>query len=238
MKKGLVVALVRVAILSSGGKDSTYAHWWATLQGWDVLSLIRCKISTGDSMTFQIPATDIVEKQSLASETNYLEFILSGEENSEMDELASLISEEMQKGKILEKLDGLVTGALRSDYQKSRIECMCEELGIHSFSPLWHNNPETHISSLINDGFKILITSVSSNGLDKSWIGKIINHSNYLELEKLAEKYRFNVDGEGGEFETSILNAPHYSSEIIYHGEIIWEKTRGHFEFSSINLTK
>ena len=59
-----------------------------------------------------------------------------------------------------------------------------------------------------------------------------------MSLEKLAEKYRFNVDGEGGEFETSILNAPHYSSEIIYHGEIIWEKTRGHFEFSSINLTK
>ena len=238
MKKGFVVGLVRVAVLSSGGKDSTYAHWWAILQGWDVISLIRCKIRTGDSMTFQVPATDIVEKQSLASETNYIEFVLSGEENSEMEELASLISENMRKGKILEKLDGLVSGALRSDYQKSRIECMCEELGIHSFSPLWHNNPANHISSLIDDGFKILITSVSSNGLDKSWIGKIINKSNYVELKKLADKYRFNVDGEGGEFETSILNAPHYSSELVCEGEIIWEKTRGHFEFSSINLVK
>ena len=114
MKKELVVDLVRVAVLSSGGKDSTYAHWWATLQGWDVLSLIRCKISTGDSMTFQIPATDIVEKQSLAAETNYLEFTLTGEENSEMEELASLISENMKRGKMLENLDGLVmarTGA-------------------------------------------------------------------------------------------------------------------------------
>ena len=99
MKKGFVVGLVRVAVLSSGGKDSTYAHWWAILQGWDVISLIRCKIRTGDSMTFQVPATDIVEKQSLASETNYIEFVLSGEENSEMEELASLISENMRKDK-------------------------------------------------------------------------------------------------------------------------------------------
>ena len=62
MKKRILVTIMRVAILSSGGKDSTYSHWWAMLQGWDVLALIRCKITNGDSMTFQVPATNIVEK--------------------------------------------------------------------------------------------------------------------------------------------------------------------------------
>ncbi len=76
---------MRVAILSSGGKDSTYAHWWATLQGWDVLALIRCKISDSDSMMFQIPATDIVEKQCIASNTEYIEFLLIGKEDFEID---------------------------------------------------------------------------------------------------------------------------------------------------------
>ena len=229
---------MRVAILSSGGKDSTYAHWWAMLQGWDVLALIRCKITNGDSMTFQVPATNIVEKQSLASNTQYLEFILSGEEDSEMLELNTQISKNLENGGVLEKLDGIVTGALRSDYQKSRIECMCEDLGVKSFSPLWHNNPQKHMSTLIEEGFKIIITSVSCNGLDESWIGTIIDNSAFDKLKKLAEKYRFNVDGEGGEYETSVVGAPHFLSEIIFDGNIIWDKTRGHFEFSSLNLEK
>lgn len=227
---------MRVAVLSSGGKDSVYAHWWATLQGWDVISLITCKIISDDSMMFQIPGTQIVELQSKVTNTNYLEFQLTGNEESEMLELSNFIAELMKEGEDLHGLDGVVTGALRSDYQKSRIEIMSNTLGICSFSPLWHNNSYEHMKNLIDEGFKLILTSVSCDGLDKSWIGENIDDENLDKLARISKEYRFNIDGEGGEFETSVIDAPHFTSEIHVEGNKIWDKGRGFFEFTTLKI--
>ena len=227
---------MRVAILSSGGKDSTYAHWWAILQGWDVLSLITCKIVKDDSMMFQIPGTQIVKMQADLSDTNYLEFNLTGEEEIEMHELKNYVRGCMKEGGPLQGLDAIVTGALRSDYQKSRIERMCHELELVSFSPLWHNNSMTHMSGLISEGFELIMSSVSCDGLNDEWIGRTINEETLDELSKLADKYRFNIDGEGGEFETSVVNAPHFSSRIIVEGEKIWKNGRGFLEIETLKI--
>ncbi len=227
---------MRVAVLSSGGKDSTYAHWWATLQGWDVLALITCRITDVDSMMFQIPGTEIVKFQSMASNTAHLEFEISGEENKDVLELMRSINENMSPGRILQDLEGIVTGALKSDYQKSKIEMMCEELGVNSFSPLWHKNSNEYMEMLVRDNFEMLITSVSSDGLDEKWVGRILNPENLDELKMISNKYRFNIDGEGGEFETSVVNAPHFNSKIKWAGEKIWIKNRGYFQFKSLNI--
>ncbi len=227
---------MRVAILSSGGKDSVYAHWWATLQGWDVLSLITCKIEKDDSLMFQIPGTEVVKHQSKVTDTNYLEFKLSGDSEIEINELELHIKNQMSISNDLCGLEGLVTGALRSDYQKTRIEMMCENLGIRSLSPLWHNNPNSHMLNLVEDGFEIILSSVSCEGLDESWIGKLIDKENLDELSKISKKYRFNIDGEGGEFETSVINAPHFKSKIIMDGEKIWNNGRGYLRISSLKI--
>ena len=227
---------MRVAVLSSGGKDSVYAHWWATLQGWDVVSLITCKIISDDSMMFQIPGTQIVELQSKVTDTHYLEAQLTGHEESEMLELSEFISNLMKKGELLQDLEGIVTGALRSDYQKSRIELMCDELGICSFSPLWHNNSYEHMKNLIEDGFKLILSSVSCDGLDESWIGEKIDNENLEKLARISKEFRFNIDGEGGEFETSVIDAPHFTSEIYVEGNKIWNNGRGFFEFTTLKI--
>ena len=227
---------MRVVVLSSGGKDSVYAHWWATLQGWDVISLITCKIIKDDSLMFQIPGTQIVELQSKVTNTNYIEIQLSGEEELEMIELRDFISNLMKEGEVLHGLEGIVTGALRSDYQKSRVEIMCNSLEICSFSPLWHNDSYQHMRALIDNGFKLILSSVSCDGLDESWLGKTISKENLEKLEEISKKYRFNVDGEGGEFETSVLYAPHFSSEILIEGNKIWKNDRGFFEFTSLKI--
>ncbi|HJM45216.1 MAG TPA: diphthine--ammonia ligase [Candidatus Poseidoniaceae archaeon] len=227
---------MRVAILSSGGKDSVYAHWWAILQGWDVISLITCKIQKDDSMMFQIPGTEIVKQQSKVTDTNYLEFILSGDSGVEIKELENSIKEHMSSSKILHEIEGLVTGALRSDYQKTRIEMMCDNLEIKSFAPLWHNNSNSHMSNLVEDGFEMMITSVSCDGLDESWIGKLIDRENLVKLSNISQKYRFSIDGEGGEFETSVVNAPHFKSKILIEGKKNWNKGRGYFQITSLKI--
>jgi len=225
---------VRVAVLSSGGKDSSYAHWWSIMQGWDVVALITCKIKNNDSFMFQIPCIDIVKTQAKVTNTEYIELIISGEENLEMYELEELILTKMQCGESLFGVEALISGALRSDYQKTRIERMCENLDLKSFSPLWHNDSEKHMLALISHGFEIMITAVSCEGLGEKWLGRIIDKSSIDELIQISKKYRFNVDGEGGEFETSVLDAPHFNSKINVHIEKKWLKSRGLIKFKSI----
>ena len=54
---------MRVAILSSGGKDSAAAWWWAMCKGWDIAALVTMRVVGGDSMMFQVPGTEIVQHQ-------------------------------------------------------------------------------------------------------------------------------------------------------------------------------
>tara|TARA_B100001750_G_scaffold219622_1_gene206633 strand:- start:1992 stop:2771 length:780 start_codon:yes stop_codon:yes gene_type:complete len=124
-------------------------------------------------------------------------------------------------------IQGLVVGAIRSDYQKTRIEQMCSRLNIKSFTPLWHHGGGAHMRDLVSHGHQIMITSVTSDGLDEKWVGRILSQSDVVELEELSLKHRFNVDGEGGEFETAVLGAPWMNSEIKTQHTIHWTGRRG-----------
>ena len=241
---------MRVAVLTSGGKDSTYSAWWATLQGWDVMAMITVGVSGGDSMMFQIPNTAIAGMHAASMGVPWLPVITQGEEDLEVLDLERAIAgkvpttgsfleiwpksfeipEEMAIHEGVLEVDGIVTGALRSDYQKTRIERMCERLGIRSFSPLWHKDPLNHMSSLIEHGFEVIITSVSCEGLEEKWLGTKLDIVSLKELERLATENRFNLDGEGGEFETLVIDAPHFSKRILVKGRSSWNGSRGEWK--------
>ncbi len=223
---------MKVAVLASGGKDSTYASWWAHMKGWQIETLITVKIQGDDSMMFQLQNTEIAEYQAKSMGVEWIQVISNGVENKEIGELEDAI-----RNSIGEKIDALVIGALRSDYQKTRIERMCERLGVISFCPMWHHDSELHMSALVEHGFDVRIVSVSSEGLDKSWLGKRITKENLQVLTKLSKKYRFNLDGEGGEFETITLDAPHFRKSIQCDGVVTWDGTRGSWNLTKIQLS-
>ena len=199
------------------------------MRGWDVVANITVDVQGEDSMMFQIPGTNIVEHQSKSSEIKSYKVCVTGIPDKEVDELESYL-----QNTDLE-YDAVVTGAIRSDYQKTRIERMCERLGKISFTPIWHNDSLSHLESLCNEGFKVIISSVSCEGLTKEWIGKEINTDNLLHLKDLSKKYGFNVDGEGGEYETIVIDAPHFKNEIHYEGKIHWDGVRGHILFETFS---
>ena len=221
---------MRVVILSSGGKDSSLATWWAMCQGWDIIAIINVQVKSSDSWMFQIPATEISTLQAMASGIPHHIIEVSGEAEVEVKELLNgLIT-------VCENVDGLVSGALRSEYQRRRIDLVCEELGIHSFSPLWHQNPAKHMEELISCGMQMTMVSVSCEGLDEKWLGRTIDDVAFKELQQLSMKYRFNVDGEGGEFETIVLAGPHMEGKIEYDSTKHWNGNRGHLSIDSMTL--
>jgi len=134
------------------------------------------------------------------------------------------------------KIDGLVVGALRSDYQKTRIERMCERLGVRSFCPLWHKDQCEHMESLVEHGFEVVFTSVSTEGMDERWIGRKLDEESLRLLKEASREYRFNLDGEGGEFETIVTDAPHMKRKILIDGEVVWYGSRGVLELKSCRL--
>ena len=218
---------MRVAILSSGGKDSAAAWWWAICKGWDITALVTMKVVSGDSMMFQVPGTEIVQHQAKLANVPWLCIDTGGVEEIEITDL------ENQLGSL--DIDALVCGALRSDYQKSRIERMCQRLEIIIYTPLWHQSGLNHISGLVKHGFGVMITSVACDGLDQDWIGKILDEESLESLIKLSTKYRFNVDGEGGEYETLVVYGPHFDGQIEVKGSPKWYGRRGELLISEIS---
>ena len=248
---------MRVAILASGGKDSTYAAWWAGLQGWEVVSLVTVLVRGEDSMMYQLQNSWIAGLQAYSIGTSWKPVFSDGEEEKEIVDLEMALCGngnvtlsienvwpegveipkdlEIHKGPL--EIDGLVVGALRSDYQKTRIERMCERLGIRSFCPLWHKDQFEHMESLVEHGFEVVFTSVSTEGMDERWIGSKLDEDALNELKEASREFRFNLDGEGGEFETIVTDAPHMKRKILLDGEVIWHGSRGVLELKSCRLT-
>tara|TARA_B100001559_G_scaffold182725_1_gene153008 strand:- start:180 stop:836 length:657 start_codon:yes stop_codon:yes gene_type:complete len=218
---------MRIAVLSSGGKDSSAAWWWAQCRGWDVVALVTVHIQDGDSHMFQVPSTQWVEHQAKAAGVEWICVNASGTVDDEISALEKTLTEL--------KIDAIVSGALRSDFQKVKLENMAHRLGIHSFSPLWHQQPFEHLHGMIENGFKIMINSVSCEGLDGEWLGTILDLDNVKQLKLLSEKYRFNVDGEGGEYETFVVGGPHLPRTLEVEGTASFDSVRGVFTITKIH---
>jgi len=217
---------MRIAVLSSGGKDSSAAWWWAMCRGWEIVAVVTVDIQDGDSHMFQVPSTNWVERQALLANVPWVNVPASGSVEDEIEALEQALSK-------LE-IDGIVSGALRSDFQKQRLECMSQRLNIHSFSPLWHQTPIEHLKGMVEAGFQIMLTSVSCEGLDHTWLGHVLTESSLLELHALSKQHRFNVDGEGGEYETYVLGGPIWSRALQVEGSKQHTASRGIFAIHSV----
>ena len=115
-------------------------------------------------------------------------------------------------------VEGIVTGAVESVYQASRVEKICNKLDVECFNPLWQKDPEEYWNELLKNGFEIIITGVSAEGLDESWLGLEINKKNFKELKQVCEKYKIHLSFEGGEAETFVVNCPLFKRKLKVSG--------------------
>ena len=111
---------------------------------------------------------------------------------------------------------------------------------IFSFNVFSQNNNDyfnDYLKELIEEKFDFIISSVSADGLDESWLGKIIDLNDLSKLDKLSVKYGFNINFEGGEAETFVINCPLFKNHIsIKKSKIIWDGYRGRLEILEAEL--
>jgi len=225
---------MKLAALFSGGKDSTYSIYKARQMGHDVKCLITLFPKSPNSHLLHFPSIKLTELQSETMNIPHLVTELETDEtNQEMNALGILLKKAKQDFQI----DGLVHGGISSEFQKKRFENICKENNLNILTPLWKTNPKEYMNELIDSGFKFILTSVSSDGLDERWLGKIISADDILQLDKLSNKHGFNLSFEGGEAESFVVDCPLYSYPIVItKAKAIWDGYRGRFEIEDASL--
>ena len=209
-----------LAALISGGKDSLYAAYIMHRLNYNIKCFVTILSENPNSFMYHTPNTKWVGLQAKAADIPIIFKKTKGKPEEELEDLSSAIEEARRRFNI----KGVVLGALYSRYQRSRVERICDNLGLKMFSPLWHVNQETEMKELLKEGFDVIITKVAAEGLDKKWLGKKISNEIIERLLELKERFAINVAGEGGEFETFVLDCPLFKKRIkIKEYEIIEE---------------
>ncbi len=219
---------MKVGCLISGGKDSLYACYIAKQWGWEISHLIAIapkKLSWmyhGENVHLIPMIAKSIGLPLLMKESD-------AEKERELEDLKELI---LKAG-----IDAIVSGAIASEYQRTRIEKICHEAGVKSFMPLWHKNQKQLLKEMIDAGFVIVIDAIAAEGLDENLLGRVIDGDVFKKLEKVADKYKINMGGEGGEYETLVLDCPIYKKRIeILEAEKKWNGMRGIFEIRKARL--
>ena len=140
---------------------------------------------------------------------------------------------------VLSQLDvkGIVSGAISSSYQKKRIDKICQDLNLVSITPLWQENPLDLLKEILKLHFEVIIIGVYAFGFDKSWLGKNLDLQTINRLLELNKKFGISLVGEGGEYETQVLDAPYFKKRIkLLETEIFWEKESGFLRIKKAKL--
>jgi len=214
---------MKLAVLFSGGKDSSLALYYAMQAGHEIKCLISMVSDNPASYMFHTPNIKWAGKQAEAIGLPLIIGKTKGEKEKELEDLEKTIFEVKKKYKI----EGLVTGAVASVYQASRIQKICDKLGLKCVNPLWQKNQFDVLDELIDKKFEVIIMGVFAMGLD-NFLGRRIDENFIRDIMKAWEKYRINPAGEGGEFESFVLNAPFFKKRLkIEKSHIVKEKEGG-----------
>ncbi len=200
---------MRVAVLFSGGKDSVFSAFWALFQGFDTFLLTV--VPEEYSMMFHHPNVRMAAIQAKRMGLEH-HFIEAGENEWETKLKKAL------RGK---KARGLVSGAVASEYQRTRLEKVADELKIPAYAPLWHKEKSMLLEEMV-ENFQVFITAVSAEGLGPGFLGK--------NMKELLSNPPRNIHPflEGGEGETFVADAPFFSSPIrVKEWDKKWDGVRG-----------
>ncbi|GAV50378.1 hypothetical protein ZYGR_0U02340 [Zygosaccharomyces rouxii] len=222
---------MKFVALISGGKDSCFNIIHCLKQGHELVALanlhpIDKSQQELDSFMFQTVGHDIVPYYATCTglplyrkeihpfgsknvELNYTPTV-----SDEIEDLYELLSQVVREKPDVEAVS---VGAILSSYQRTRVEDVCARLGLVVLSYLWQRDQLELMQEMCQASqtdtpgdFEARLIKVAAVGLDQSSLGKTLPEV-FPTLMKLHNMYDVHICGEGGEFETMVLDAPFFS---------------------------
>jgi len=213
--------ILRVAVLVTGGKDSALSLHRVLEQGYEVKYLVSMLPQREDSWMFHFPNIHLTDLFAEAVGVPLVKAETTGVKETELEDLEKLLAPL--------DIEGVVSGAISSQYQKKRIDKICQGLKVKSIAPLWQEDPLELLRELIELRFEVIIVGVYAHGFDESWLGRKIDSHTVNSLLDLNKKFGISIVGEGGEYETLVLDAPYFKKKIQpLHVQKIWENESGY----------
>ena len=212
---------LRVAALVTGGKDSALALHRTLKKGYKVKHLVTMVPQREDSWMFHYPNIHMADLFAQAVGIPLVKAETSGIKEAELTDLKQVLARL--------DVDAIVTGAIFSQYQKKRVDEICQELGLKHISPLWHEAPLELLKEIVTLKMETIIVGVYAYGFDETWLGRKINEDTIKDLVELNRKFQVSLVGEGGEYETLVLDAPFFKKKIqLIETKKIWEGQSGY----------
>ena len=223
---------MKLGVLFSGGKDSTLAlHMTAEHE--DATCLITLVSKNSESYMFHTPNIHITALQAEALGLPLVSKVTEGKKEEELKDLEQAIADAITDHDI----EGIVTGAVESVYQAERVQRICNQLGIWCFNPLWKRNQKQLLEELVSKRFNAIISGIFAYPLDEAWLGKQLDTQMIDRLVELEKKFGVSPSGEGGEIETTVLDAPLFKKRIgILASEIEAKGNSGVFRITKARL--
>jgi diphthine-ammonia ligase len=200
---------MKLGVLFSVGKDSTLALHRAAEKE-EVTCLITLCSKNPESYMFHTPNIDWTALQAQALNLPLVAKVTEGKKEEELADLEQAISEAAERFGV----EGVVTGAVESVYQAERVQRICHHLDLWCFNPLWKKNQQALLEELLEKKFKVVISGIFAYPLYETWLGKEIDPPIIRRLVALQGGFGISPSGEGGEIETTVLDAPLFKQKI------------------------
>jgi len=225
---------LKLAALYSGGKDSTFAVYKAKTEGHTISCLVTIFPKSEESHLLHHPNIAMTKHQAkLLNVPQISVSVDSDKTEAELDELKKALANAKEKFGI----GGVVHGGISSVFQKKHFEAACSSLGLEIVAPIWNVDEKNYLRELVKAGFRFIVTSVTSQGLDDSWLGKEITADDVEKLIAISSKFGSNASFEGGEAETFVVGCPLFSGRVkIVKSRKTWDGYRGRFEITEAVL--
>lgn len=201
-----------VAILYSGGKDSTFAIQQAIENGWNIKYLVSVKPSGKECFLFHFATVEMTKEfaKLLGIPHIYLKCGVSDPFKE-----AELLKIAIEKEQAENKIDAVILGGIGlQETQIRSIQNALAPLKVDAFAMHSGEDHDLLIEKMLGQGYEILITQIASDGL-KDWLGRKITKENFLQLKADSIKYGFHVGFEGGYADTLVTDCPFFSRRMV-----------------------
>jgi uncharacterized protein (TIGR00290 family) len=196
---------MKVVASWSGGKDSCYAYYLATQQGYEVVDLLTMMMSETKSNFHMIPS-DVLEAQSDAVGIPLVKQVATPQ-TYEKDFKGALLRLKAKGA------EGLVTGDIYevAGHEQGWLGRVLKEVGLKPVKPLWMGDTKQIYLDYLKTGFKATVVRTKLELLGMKWLGRQLDRKFYDDILKLG-----NVDacGEGGEYHTVVTDGPTFKKKI------------------------
>ncbi|VDN27767.1 unnamed protein product [Gongylonema pulchrum] len=218
---------MKIVGLISGGKDSCYNLMKCIEHGHEIVCLANLYPSPSgqeeiDSYMYQCVASNGVQLYSEATDLPYYGREIKGRpievgadyeptRCDEVEDLYELLAFIKRKHPAIQAVS---SGAILSSYQKNRIENVCQRLNLQSLTYLWNLDQAFLFDQIISSGIEAIVVKVAALGLSKNHLGKPLKEMRSILLD-LNNRYGVHICGEGGEYETFVLDCPLFKKKIV-----------------------